>query len=198
MHPENVAEHSFYVAFYCLMIAKWHNSRTTDPIDERHFAVQINIPELLQRALIHDLEEAVSGDFPRRFKHSTPELKQTLDVASMEAFKQVLRGVWYQGESRETKSFFHSWANSKDDTIEGRILEFSDFIAVLGYLWEEIRGGVSKLGDHVQEMVKYYSKFEDPKFDFLRPLVIQAGEMMASLGILNYRPEEMKTGYINT
>lgn len=178
--PESVAEHSYYVAFYSLMIGRWYNNRPNrDPQDS-----PVNIGLLLTRALVHDLEEARSGDFPRLFKHSTPELKQILDQASEVALAQMLEpllpGPDVPGPaSREAKHMLEIWRTAKDDSLEGRIIEFSDFLSVLGFMLQERdSGGNRNIDQHVADMSAYYGKFRESRFDFLGELVYQCDDLM--------------------
>jgi 5'-deoxynucleotidase len=54
IHKENVAEHSFWVAFYAMLIMDMEAKVTI--IDDRLW--------VLEAALLHDLEEAATGDCP--------------------------------------------------------------------------------------------------------------------------------------
>lgn len=68
--PENVAEHSYWVSLYAMLI---HSVMRPD--DHK------TIGALALRALIHDLAECVTGDVVRTFKYSSQELKQAIDKA---------------------------------------------------------------------------------------------------------------------
>lgn len=176
-HQESVAEHSWFVAFYCMMVAEWVNNDPSANVEGG-----ISLVRLLKRAILHDLEEARSGDFPRNFKHSTPELKAMLEVAAEHAFIQLMEPVWNTKvdgpPGNVVVRMLHHWTDSKDDTYEGRILEFADFLAVLGFMMQEgAHDGNRVIKQHVAEMHKYMAKFERPEFDFLRPLVQQASEL---------------------
>lgn len=187
-HPESVAEHSYFVAFYCLLIARWFNENNETDEDE------VSTESLLQRAILHDLEEAISGDVPRSFKHSSPDVKEMLDKAAQKAFVQVIEPVCgKQNERAEgeevsdeddaygpsvTDEYICSWLDSKDGTVEGRILEFADYLAVLGFMMQEgAHDGNKVIKRHVAEMHRYFARFEGREFDFIRPLVQQAGEL---------------------
>lgn len=174
-HPESVAEHSFFVAFYTLCVGWWVK-------DEGY---KLDLLQVMERAILHDLEEAVSGDFPRSFKHSDREMKRMLDIAAEKAFHQLLNPVvGDEHVSPAHELFFRTWHDSKDHTLEGRVLEFCDFLAVLGFLLQEGMGeGNGMIGIHVADMSTYYGKFQRPEFDFLRPLIQQAGSIMQQLGI---------------
>jgi 5'-deoxynucleotidase YfbR-like HD superfamily hydrolase len=166
-HPESVAEHSYYVCFYCLMIGKWCRSNGVD----------IRLEKLLQRAIVHDLEESRSGDFPRPFKHSEEYLTKALERASGIAYEQVLEPL--VGKCGAMDELTVSWKESKDESPEGRVLEFADFLAVLSFMHEELgAGGNHSIHNHVKDMGSYFAKFNDDSYDFIRPLVEQAAAIM--------------------
>ena len=122
---ENVAEHSFYVALYALMVAEYLED------------VSIDIGTLLRRALCHDLDESVTGDFQRKFKYSHPELKETISkyggkfmCAMLEDYEKVVGDAIY-----------FDWHDAKDDTTEGQIISVADYLAVVAYIIREHRLG---------------------------------------------------------
>lgn len=112
--PETVAEHSFYVVYYSWKIAK----------DFEKEGTKINFRKLFEKALLHDMEEAYTGDIIRHAK--TDEIKRGLRAVS----KKVL-----------PKEIYDIWVDSKDDSIEGQIVSFVDLYEVLIYVLEEIKGG---------------------------------------------------------
>lgn len=165
-HPESVAEHSYFVALYGLLIAEWC---------EEHDEF-VSKASVMEKAILHDLEEARTGDFPRNFKHSTPAMKSMLDDAGAIGFQQLIRMV--VGD-KDAQKFTRKWADAKDESKEGRIVEFADFLSVLGFLLMEGAGeGNQAVHIHVADMTGYFRGFANPKFDFIRPLVDQAGEIM--------------------
>ncbi len=162
VRDENVAEHSYFTAFYAMIIG-----RALD-ISDGHMA------ELLQRALIHDIEEAESGDFSRPFKYSTRELKAALDVAAEESMVKILSPMV---EVNEVIDLTKMWKRSKKDMV-GAILDFSDFLSVLSYVVGEIRASNYTLKMHCRDMTRYYERFSDKRFDFLRPWIYQADKIL--------------------
>ena len=156
---ENVAEHSFFTAFYAMMIARelgWGH-------DE--------LGKLLQRCLIHDFEEAESGDFPRPFKYSSPELKQALDVAGEKAFDITFGSLL---EGTDLLLLKGLWQTAKDDTQIGRLVSFADFLSAAAYLLDEVRSSNQSITKYCTTMKEQSKKFNDPIYDFIRPQVKQA------------------------
>jgi len=170
-HPESVAEHSYYVCLYALLIGeRCISSATCDKM--------IDLQNLLRRAIVHDLEEAKSGDFPRLFKNSKPELKKLLDAVSLTAFSQLMHDVV---DHTTAMKYNRIWEDAKDETPEGRILEFADFLCVLGFFNHEHEGGNRTVHNHIQDMQGYFHIFHDKRFDFIRPLVDQSSLLMQEI-----------------
>ena len=186
-HPESVAEHSYYVCLYSLLIADWYNDAVNSwesQHDSEESLDMVCVATLLRRAVIHDLEESRSGDFPRPFKHSDSDLKGILEQASHHAIEQVAEALLgkLSVSNRFPKQLVKVWDNAKDDSLEGRILEFADFLSVLSFMYEELgAGGNRSISNHVRDMDAYFGKFRGPDFEFIRPLVVQAGSMMLEI-----------------
>lgn len=163
LHPENVAEHSFYVGLYCFFIYRW--------CKQRHPCPEIELEKLLTRALVHDLDEAWSGDLPRPFKHSDPELRRMLEgVVSRflhSGVREVLPGL-------TSEIVIAAWAGGKDDSYEGLILTFADFLSVVSHMAVESSFTNVTMSIHEEETRKYLAIFDGCEFDFIRPLVQEA------------------------
>ncbi len=176
--PESVAEHSYYVAFYCLMVGTWVRD------NER---AEVHFGRMLAKALVHDLEESVSGDFPRSFKYSDPHLREMLEGASNVAMSQVLLKLIPPegGKAPETVAarakILDYWATAKDSTTEGLILEFCDYLSVLSFLLQEMQSGNQTVGRHVDDVRKYADKFLHSDYEFLRSLERDAAKVVQHL-----------------
>lgn len=161
---ESVAEHCFYVALYCLFIAWWCN--------DQDMPVKLNEYQILSRALLHDFDEAATGDVPRFFKYSDPALKTHLEQVAEKGVHQIASKLW--NGSSTIYAVTDIWKNAKNDTPEGRILEFADFLSVLSYSWEEVRQSNVIMGEHLTDMAAYYQRFTAHEFNFIRPLINEA------------------------
>lgn len=189
-HPESVAEHSYYVGLYSLAIADWLEAERDPQVSGMPYSmISVDVGLLLRKAVIHDLEECVSGDFPRTFKYSHPETKSTLDTMAEIAFDQVVSAVFGTEKGSEevsaagqvygVREFWRSsWHNAKDETVEGRIVNVADFLCVLGFMNDEADTVRLK---HVETLESYYRLFQKPEFDFLRPILDQAGELLKEI-----------------
>src|SRR5438132_7865233 len=65
---ETVAEHSYHVALYSMILADL----------EQQFGNKVNKERLMKAALIHDLEECLTGDIIYDFKHSNEKLAEEI------------------------------------------------------------------------------------------------------------------------
>jgi len=166
-HPESVAEHSYYVALYTALICQWYRADSE------------TIAWAMTYAVFHDLEEARSGDFPRPFKHSTPELKASLNVAAKSAMEQVVHG--WSTEPIDRKNWVAVWEYSKTNDVAGSIVAFADFLSALSYLAQENMDRNHSVIEHTAAMRAYYEEFQQERFDFIRPLVVQAGQLMKEI-----------------
>lgn len=154
---ESVAEHSYFAAYYALILA--HALQQTE-------VVAIDYGKMLARALLHDLDESISGDFIRHFKYTDPELHSMLDEASrklmkQEAFLDLFTAKYACTEDGKglIKQLYTYWNDAKLSGIEGDIVAFADFLSVLSYVMNEIDCGNHKLIQQLDDMYEYAESF---------------------------------------
>ena len=114
---ENIAQHSFFVAYYALKIAKKLN--LSDEIKG----------EITIEALIHDIAESSSSDVPSNVKYKVPGLKQMLDKAEDYAINKYFPEI--QPEFKSLR--LHE---NKGDIV-GTIIKLADIIALIQFLKTE-------------------------------------------------------------
>ena len=114
-HYETVAEHSFFVALYAYGIA----------IDLELSAQAKYL--VLAKALVHDIDESITGDIIRPFKHSSAGLESAISKATDEKIQQALLDVSNGGY------LYYIWRNAKDTTLEGSIVHLADYWSVVEY-----------------------------------------------------------------
>jgi 5'-deoxynucleotidase YfbR-like HD superfamily hydrolase len=168
IHNESVGEHSFYTALYAYFIS----------VSLRVQGFEVYVGQVLAKALMHDVDECISGDFIRMFKHSTPELKQAIDQASAKFTKGVLKDV--AKTSLLADVYFADWEKAKLGN-EGRIVAFADYLSVLSYIAQEIELGNVRMRRQIPELKKFHSSFCTPEFKFLEEYVNQAEEILKNL-----------------
>lgn len=143
--PENVADHSYFVALYAGMI---------------HQAIYPNNFELLGpillHALTHDLPECVTGDVVRVFKYTTPQLKTEIDKAEHILANKLpghirkiveLDLVWMCGGKSGTE------ASERRSYVE-TIVKAADFLSLFQFMRREaMRGNL--------EIIPFFNRFLD-------------------------------------
>jgi len=173
VHDESVAEHSFFVAFYALHIARYCTSTYAEG-DPRHVSVE----SVLSRALCHDLDESYSGDFYRGYKYENEDLRELIEEVNLRYIREELAPRIYPEASEDSTRLrsllTEDWRSAKEvDDFEGRIVAFADFLSVVSYIVQELRCGNREMLSHYFHLVSYGALFEDPDYLFIRPLVKQ-------------------------
>lgn len=144
---ENVAEHSWWVAFISLIIG-------TDLNENGH---GVDLEKLLTRALLHDLSECVSGDIIRTFKYSTPEIAAAIKAADEVSMQGLAAELGRVGDQ-----IVDHWRNAKDSSLQGDIVSFADMADVVFYCRDEASTGNVGIKPVVQTMYeKWFCKFHN-------------------------------------
>lgn len=114
MHKqENLLEHVGFTAMFCLVIGQ--RVRANGHL--------ISMSALLQAAILHDVEEILTGDVPRPTKYSDPMVKEGLKAYErrcVDKLQKVLK-----------VDIAKTWQNAKGDDLEGRIVALADIAAVV-------------------------------------------------------------------
>lgn len=146
---ESVAEHSYFTAYYALVLG--HVLSNVE-------GVNVDFGTMLTGALVHDIDEAVSGDFIRHFKYQDPELHKRLDDAS----NKLMEGAFNSTSEALTEPLYTGWRSAKQEsTVEGDLVAFADFLSVLSYVMNEIDCGNRKLIEQLDDMYEYARSFYD-------------------------------------
>ena len=109
----NVAAHSWKVSQYAMFFAT---------LEEMHGAT-VDWKSLYEKTINHDFAEVFIGDIKTPVKHASPELKQMLahvEEKMMEKF--IINEIPQEFQA----IFFERMKEGKDQTLEGRLLEFAD------------------------------------------------------------------------
>lgn len=173
-HRENVAEHSYFVALYSLLIAEyaWAHGKIKDGNKEEF------ISSVCSKAILHDIEESVTGDMPRPFKYRSNELRLLLEKEACRAVEEVLSKLSpidtdSVGPDLFVGSVFDSFMTSKDQSYAGRIVSFADYLSVVAQVLLELESSNWTMTRHIGDLRAYGSTFNGPDYDFLRELVVE-------------------------
>lgn len=113
---ESVLEHTGGVCLLSLIIGLEHGD--------------VDMGELLMKAAVHDLEEAKIGDIANPVKYHNASILKEIQKVGLSAIQEISNNL-------ELPDIAEIWINSKDDTIEGRIVRLADVISVLAKIYEE-------------------------------------------------------------
>ena len=168
INDESVAEHSYQVAVYTLLMCM--------DLQERGYTVQLS--RAVSQALVHDLEESESGDIIRTFKHFSPELVEGIDKTSAKFIKEIVRQVF----PIDPVWLFNLWANAKRKDLEGSIIELADYLSALGYIHSEVMMGNTAIArcnrENFIDGFKRFSEDDTQRFILLDPYIKGAGKIL--------------------
>ncbi len=124
----NVAAHSWKVSQYAMFFAT---------LEEMHGA-KVDWKSLYEKTINHDFAEVFIGDIKTPVKHASPELKQML--AHVEE-KMMEKFIVNEIPQEFQAIFFERMKEGKDDTLEGRLLEFADKLDQFYEAFAELKRG---------------------------------------------------------
>jgi putative hydrolase of HD superfamily len=121
---EDVAQHSYFTALYAMILADME-LRNGNKVDSER---------VLRMALLHDAEEARTGDIHHPFKHQDSAFTETIDVRAMEWFEGLMGGL--------PDELAHEYVNLRKATAdmtktESNIVKAADKIEALLWAYEE-------------------------------------------------------------
>ena len=95
--------------------------------------LEVDIGSLMKKAILHDMEEVVTGDVPSPTKYHNPALTDHFHRLERIAAHEVstVFGSWSYNERRD----------AKDETIEGQIIRIADCAAVVFKITQELELG---------------------------------------------------------
>jgi 5'-deoxynucleotidase YfbR-like HD superfamily hydrolase len=123
IHRESVAEHTCFVVLNSYAIC----------VDLIRRGYDVDMGATLRCAAVHDIDEALTGDFIRTFKYSDPSLTSAIKngtrklMATLELDPMLLR----------------DWEDAKADTLEGHVVELADLWSLTQFASREVRLGSS-------------------------------------------------------
>jgi 5'-deoxynucleotidase YfbR-like HD superfamily hydrolase len=158
LKSESVMEHTGFVCLFTYILCEKINS-VSDEEDK------LNIGIALEKAVIHDIDEVVTGDIPRPTKYHSKESSKIFENIADDGIKQIISELDLGFQSRIELN----WKTAKDDS-EGAIVALADLASVVYKLWDEvILLGNKKLilqGKQVFTYVQNLSKEIEKNFHF--------------------------------
>jgi len=173
VRPETVAEHTTQVGLLSYLIATKLKS----------LGESIDIGKVTTYALIHDIDESLTGDINRIVKYYTPVIRQELENIAVESLELL--------EHQLGIALTPDWRFAKTDGLEGVVVTLSDMLQVEKKVIEEveflgnkymlkvaveINGYLNKIQSHVEESKEHLFKKSTSK-KYILNLIKQATEL---------------------
>ena len=139
---EDLAQHSYSVAYYCFEIAeKYHISDTT-----RNEAIAMSI--------IHDIGEVFTSDLPHDVKYENPELKELCDKLERKYINEQMYPI---------KDLWNKLEDKEHPTLAGAMVKLGDSLSVNAYVDREIELGntspiMAEIKRNIQDRIKTQEK----------------------------------------
>lgn len=176
---ESLAEHVTEVLTMSYLIAK-----NLEKLGEK-----IDKGVLLEKCLLHDMDEVLTGDIPRNTKYATDAVHKELNLVAEDAVRLIEKTL---GDIQ----IFDAWKSAKEGK-EGVILKIVDMLCVVKKCITEIelRGNrsflkvVTELETHLTNMVnsadKYSAFDKQESVDLLKKLVSEAKDEITTIRVRN-------------
>ena len=121
---EDVAQHSYFTALYSMVLADL----------ERKAGARVDVERLMRMAVLHDAEEARTGDLHHPFKHQDSAFTEVLDSRAFEWFGKLLGGL---PEDLAEGYVVLRKAERDVSSMEAKLLKAADKIEALLWAYEE-------------------------------------------------------------
>jgi len=151
---EDVAQHSYFVSVYSMILADLESAN----------GIKVNVERLLRMAILHDAEEARTGDVHHPFKHQDEEFAEALNLRAIEWYHNLMVGIPID----QARMYVELRKASEEATVEATILKAADKIEALLWAYEEYLLG--------NELVRRAKIVEDilSKLDKIELLTVKA------------------------
>ena len=178
---ERLSDHITEVSIMSYLIAKELESS---------YHEELNLGVLLEKCLLHDIDEVLTGDIPRNTKYATNQVHTELNKVADQAVDTIVRMM---PSTSDLKSI---WSSAKDGK-EGTILAIVDMLCVAKKCITEVelRGNltflkvITELEGHLSRMLQkdiLRSEFSSDASLYLAQLIKDAKDEITTIRV-NYR-----------
>ena len=121
---EDVAQHSYFTTLYAMVLADL----------ERRLGTEVDVERLMRMAVLHDAEEARTGDVHHPFKHQDVAFAEEMDNRAFDWFGKLLGGL--PGDVAQEYLSLRKAVRDTSST-EANLLKAADKIEALLWAYEE-------------------------------------------------------------
>ena len=155
---EDVAQHSYFTALYAMVLADL----------ERQSGTSVDVERLLRMTILHDAEEARTGDVHHPFKHQDQAFSDALDSRAFVWFGNLLSGL----PPDLAEEYMALRKAERETSTEADLLKAADKIEALLWAYEEYLLG----NTHVRQALiveDILSKLEQIQLGSVKALVAE-------------------------
>lgn len=120
---EDVAQHSYFTTLYAMVLADL----------ERRLGTKVDVERLMRMAVLHDAEEARTGDVHHPFKHQDAAFAEAMDTRGFQWFRRLMVGL----PQDLAEEYVGLRKAERDTSTEANILKAADKIEALLWAYEE-------------------------------------------------------------
>lgn len=91
----------------------------------------LNIGLLLEKCLVHDIDETITGDIVRNLKYATPEIHEGIEQVASSAVRKISDSI------KGADNLVETWKDSKSG-VEGLVLKLVDMLCVVRKAMTEV------------------------------------------------------------
>lgn len=156
--PEDVAQHSYFVAVLSRVFTEEYNSfcEHLGNLDKK-----LDCLEVLDKALCHDWDEAFTSDIPYVVKHLNPEVHEDLENGLSERVSYLLRGC------SDSIQFLYDRCVKCKDGKAGAVVGVCDMMELAIYCYEECKMGNTALEPILKNCIYYLDEMNSKLPDIL-------------------------------
>lgn len=172
---ESLSEHITEVSSMSYLIGGYLNNE---------YKEQIDIGILLEKCLLHDADEVITGDIPRNTKYADREVHHRLNKVAKRSVDLIQNMIGFD--------ILKVWSESKEGK-EGFIVKIVDMLCVARKCITEIElrsnlsflKVVSELESHLSNIQSSsrFSEFSEESGEFLKNLVVQAKDEITTIRV---------------
>lgn len=151
---ESVAEHSYYVTLYAILLGIWYEETFGEDLDWRRLTLASST---------HDIEEARTTDIPRDVKHasgtSAKHYRDVAETAAMSIMKNLTGDMTFSREG-PAMYLYTVWETSKMG-MEGSIIQFADILSTVSTIYREWRLGNTLILESCDDIPSNWKMFKE-------------------------------------